>query len=117
MKDYSFEKRKHPRVDVSEKIACNIKIYGLTGKPVVGKVINISLGGVAFLSHYRDIAKAVKRPNPKVEILLPDGRSVDAMTTLLRIRPQPESDDCVCVFRLTELNSTNSTRLQKFIIR
>lgn len=115
LKPNFFEKRKHPRVDTSRANRCNIKVFGVAAKPVIGKVINISLGGVAFTSHYQNIAKTVKRAGVKVEIQLPNGRSVDADTTLLRVRPQPESDDCICVLRLTDLKGQSSSKLQKFI--
>ncbi len=115
VKPYRVEKRKFPRIDTRDSESCRIKVYGVPGKPLVGKVVNISLGGVAFVSHYRNIAKAIKKPNTKVEIHLPNGRSVDALTSLLRVRPQSESDDCLCVLKLTEINGKNSSRLARFI--
>ncbi len=109
------EKRRFPRLDTRGLERCRIKVYGVPGKPLIGQVVNISLGGVAFVSHYRNIAKAIKKPNPKVEIQLPNGRSVDAITALVRVLPERETDQCLCVLRLTELKGNNSSRLARFI--
>jgi hypothetical protein len=115
MKRDQIEKRRHPRVDTSKDDLWNIRILGFKGKPLTGKIINISLGGVAFVSSYKNVAKAMKKFSRKVKIQLPDGVLVDANTTLLRVRPVPASDDCVCVLKLTEMNGNSSSRLARFI--
>ncbi|MFQ6113497.1 MAG: PilZ domain-containing protein [bacterium] len=115
MKKYRFEKRKYPRIDTSQDCHWKIRVFGVKGRPLEGQILNLSLGGVAFVSHWRSVARAVKRFTPKVEIQLPDGISVDATTTLLRIKPKPTSDDCICVLQLTDMNSKNSSRLEQFI--
>lgn len=114
MAPVAVDKRKYPRIDTSQQAECQIRVFGVSGKPLTGKVINISLGGVAFVSSYKNIARAVKKYSTKVKIHLPDGDDIDANTTLLRIRPAPASDDCLCVLRLTEMNRQHAARLQKF---
>ncbi|NIR52224.1 PilZ domain-containing protein [candidate division KSB1 bacterium] len=111
----SVEKRKYPRMDMKGENGCYIKVFGVKGKPVTGRVLNLSLGGVAFISHYKNIAKAVKRFTTKVEIQLPNGKSVEAITSLQRIRPTSEGDDCLCVLELIEINNKSSSRLENYI--
>lgn len=111
-----YEKRKSPRLDTSGENLWKIKVYAGQGKPLEGQVINLSLGGVAFISHWRKIARAVKRFSSKVEIQLPNGVSVNATTYLLRIQPKQASDDCVCVLKLIEINGKNYSRLEQFIL-
>ncbi|MFQ5823734.1 MAG: PilZ domain-containing protein [bacterium] len=113
---YSFEKRKYPRIDTSHDSQWKIKVFGVKGKPLEGQIINLSLGGVAFVIHWKKVARTVKRFTPKVEIQLPDGVSIDATTTLLRVKPKPTSDECICILQLTEMNNKNSSRLEQFII-
>jgi len=110
----AFEKRKYPRIDTSKQADCQIRIFGVSGKPLLAQILNISMGGVAFVSSDRNIARAVKKYSTKVKIHLPDGDDIDASTTLLRIRPAPTSDDCLCVLQLTEMNRNHTVRLQKF---
>jgi hypothetical protein len=69
-----FEKRKYPRVDTSKEDFCRITVFGLTGRPLEGQILNLSLGGVAFTSHWRNIAMAAKKLATKVRIQLPNWR-------------------------------------------
>ncbi len=115
MENYRIEKRKYPRIDTSHDHQWKIKVFGVKGKPLEGQIINLSLGGVAFVGHWKSIARTVKRFTPKVEIQLPNGVCVDAITTLVRIKPNPTGDDCICVLELTDINSKNSSRLERFI--
>ena len=115
MAPVAFEKREYPRIDTSQRADCRIRVFGVSGKPLMGKVINISLGGVAFVSSYKNIARAVKKYSTKVTIRLADGHDIDARTTLLRVRPAPASDDCLCVMRIIEMNGNHTARLKKFI--
>ncbi|MFQ5706834.1 MAG: PilZ domain-containing protein [bacterium] len=110
-----FEKRKFPRIDTSENCDWKIKVFGVKGKPLEGQIINLSLGGVAFVSHWKKIARTVKRFTPKVEIKLPNGRSVDATSVLVRVKPTLSSDDCLCVLELTDLNRKGTNRLSKYL--
>lgn len=111
----SIEKRRHPRLDTSRDNQWKIKVFGLKGRPLEGKIVNLSLGGVAFISHWKNVAKTVKRFTTKVEIQMPDGMSVDANTTLLRVWPSPKAEECMCVLELTEMNKRNTSKLQHFI--
>lgn len=111
----NIEKRKFPRIDTSSDALWKIRVFGVQGRPLEGKILNLSLGGVAFVSDWQGIAKAVKRFTTKVEIQLPDGFSVDANTTLVRVCPQPRSDDCVCVLALSGMNQKNASRIAGFI--
>ncbi len=106
------EKRRHPRLDTSANGLWKIKVFGLKGRPLEGQVVNVSLGGVAFVGHWKNVAKTVKRFTTRVEIQLPDGSRIDANTNLVRIRPQNKDDRCVCVLELTDLDKQDSTRLQ-----
>lgn len=115
MNSFGVEKRKYPRIDTSRDRHWKIKVFGVKGRPLEGQILNLSLGGVAFVSHWRSIARAVKRFTPKVEIQLPGGASVDATTTLVRVEPKPTSDDCICVLRLTDMNNKSSSRLARVI--
>ncbi len=110
-----LEKRKYPRVDTSQETLCRITVFGLTGRPVEGQILNLSLGGVAFVSHWQKIAMAAKKLATKVRIQLPNGVFVDADTTLLRVKPRPVDDQCLCVYELTEMSKINSSRLKHFI--
>jgi c-di-GMP-binding flagellar brake protein YcgR len=111
----AFEKRKFPRVDTSKHAGCQIRVFGVKGKPLVGKVVNISLGGVAFVSSYKNISQALKKYSTRVKIQLPELDPIEASTTLLRIRPEPAGEDCLFVMKLTDMNGNTATRLQKFI--
>ena len=113
----SAEKRKHPRIDTSQESNYRITVFGLSGQPVEGQILNLSLGGVAFISHWQKIAMAVKKLATKVRIQLPNGVLVDANTMLLRVKPKPVDDQCICVYRLTEMNKINSSRLKHFVPR
>jgi hypothetical protein len=115
MPSITFEKREYPRLDTSHHRDCEIRVFGVHGKPLVARIMNISLGGVAFVSDYKNIARALKKYSAKVKIHLPDGNNIDANTTLLRVRPVPTSNDCICVMKLTEMNGNHSARLRKFI--
>ncbi|MFQ5649003.1 MAG: hypothetical protein ACE5IY_03595 [bacterium] len=115
MNYHLVEKRKHPRLDTSANDNWKIKVFGLKGRPLEGQILNLSLGGVAFRGHWRNVAKAVKRFTTKVEIQTPDGYKVNANTNLVRVWPSPENDQCVCVLELTEMNKTNTSRLLHFI--
>lgn len=111
------EKRKYPRVDTSQETFCRIKIFGVNTRPLEGQVINLSLGGVAFISHWKNIAKAAKKFATRVQIQLPNGVNIDANTTLLRVKPQPADEQCICVYKLIEMNKTNASRLEYFVPR
>ena len=110
-----LEKRKYPRVDTSQENLCRITVFGLSGRPVEGQILNLSLGGVAFISHWQKIAMAAKKLATKVRIQLPNGVFVDANTTLLRVKPKPVDDQCICVYKLTEMNKINTSRLKHFV--
>lgn len=109
------EKRRYPRLDTSTDQEWKIKVFGLKGRPLEGQILNLSMTGVAFRSHWRNVAKTVKRFTTKVEILTPGGQVVNANTNLVRILPSPENDQCVCVLELTEMNKKNTVRLQNHI--
>ncbi|MFQ5676649.1 MAG: PilZ domain-containing protein [bacterium] len=111
------EKRKYPRVDTSRDIYCRIKVFGINARPLECQVINLSLGGVAFVSHWQNIAKAAKKIAARVQIQLPNGVNIDANTTLLRVRPRPADEQCICVYELTEMNKANASRLKHFVPR
>ena len=113
----SVEKREHPRIDTSQENLCRITVFGLTGRPVEGRILNLSLGGVAFESHWKKVAMAAKKIATKVRIQLPNGVFVDANTTLLRVKPRSVDDQCICVYRLTEMNKVNTSRLKHFVPR
>lgn len=115
MEQTKTDKRKYPRIDTSDDKHWRIRVFGMQGKPLEGRIINLSLGGVAFVSHWKHVAKAVKRFTTKVEIQLPDGVLINASTSLVRIRPQPQSDECVCVLALTGMNRTSTSRIKNFI--
>lgn len=110
-----LEKRKHPRIDTSDDNEWKIKVFGVKGKPVEGRIVNLSLGGVAFITDWKKVARAVKRFTPKVEIKLPNGKWVDATSLLVRIQPIQSSNDCLCVFQLTDMTPNNSFRLAKYV--
>ena len=109
------EKREYPRVDTSQENFCRITVFGLNGRPLEGQILNLSLGGVAFTSHWRNIAMAAKKFATKVRIQLPNGVYVEANTALLRVKPQPADDQCICVYRLTEMSKINTSRLKHFV--
>lgn len=109
------EKRRYPRLDTSDDDNWKIKVFGLKGRPLEGQILNLSLGGVAFRSHWRHVAKTVKRFTTRVEIRTPDGRKVNANTSLVRVWPSPENDECICVLELTEMNKVHTSRLRHFI--
>ena len=111
----SAEKRKHPRIDTSQESNYRITVFGLTGGPLEGQILNLSLGGVAFVSHWQKIAMAVKKLDTKVRIQLPNGVFVDANTTLLRVKPRPVDDQCICVYKLSEMSKINISILKNFI--
>lgn len=115
MEETSADKRRYPRIDTSKNGEWKIRVFGVQGRPLEGRIINLSLGGVAFVSHWKHVAKAVKRSNTEVEIQLPDGVLVNASTALVRVRPKPQSDECICVFALTGMNHTSTSRLKNFI--
>ena len=109
------EKRKHPRLDTSTDGDWKIKVFGLKGRPLEGRILNLSISGVAFSSHWKSVAKTVKRFTTKVEISIPGGAKVNANTNLVRVWPSPENDECVCVLELTEMDKMHTSRLQNFI--
>lgn len=109
-----IEKRKYPRLDTSNDTRCTIRVYGMKGKPVEGQVLNLSLGGVAFLSDYRVAARTVNRFSTKVEIHLPGGATVKAESSLARILPSPTDDTCVCVLELMGMGRQHSTKLKRY---
>ena len=109
------EKRKYPRVDTSKENLCRITVFGLTGRPLEGQILNLSLGGVAFVSHWRNVAMAAKKLSTRVRIQLPNGVSVEANTALLRVKPQPADDQCICVYKLTDMSKINTSRLKHFV--
>ena len=109
------EKRKYPRIDTSQESHCRISVLGLSGGPVEGQILNLSLGGVAFVSHWQKIAMAAKKLDTNVRMQLPNGVFVDASTTLLRVKPRPVDDQCICVYKLSEMNKINTTILKHFI--
>ena len=109
------EKRKYPRLDTSENDDWRIRVFGLKGRPLEGQIVNLSLGGVAFVGRSKYVAKTVKRFTTRVEIQMPGGASVDADTTLLRVWPLPQDDKCVCVLRLTNIDKANVRTLKSFI--
>ncbi len=115
MSEFSLEKRRHPRFDTSNSGVWKIKVYGMKGRPLEGEIVNLSMGGVAFLGHWKNVAKAVKRFTTRVEIHTPAGDTIDANTNLVRIRPRPQGDQCVCVFELTDMSHHSTSRLQKVI--
>lgn len=78
-------------------------------------MINISLGGVAFVSSYKNITQTLKKYSTRVKIQLPEVDAIEANTTLLRIRPEITSDDCLFVMKWTEMNGSSTARLKKFI--
>lgn len=110
----SVEKRKYPRLDTSNDSEWRIRVFGLQGRPFEGRIVNLSLGGVAFVSHWKNVARTVKRFTTKVEIRTPDGTKVDANTTLLRIWPRSREDECICVLELTEMNKASTSRLKDY---
>ncbi len=109
------EKRKYPRVDTSQENFCRITVFGLNSRPLEGQILNLSLGGVAFTSHWKNIAMAAKKFATKVRIQLPNGVYVEANTALLRVKPKPADDQCICVYRLTEMSKINTSRLKLFV--
>ena len=109
------EKRKYPRVDTSQEDFCRITVFGLAGRPVEGQILNLSLGGVAFISHWEKIAMAAKKLATKVRIQLPNGVYVEANTALLRVRPHAMDDQCICVYKLTEMSKINTSKLKHFV--
>jgi len=115
MEQVKTDKRKYPRIDTSKNKQWRIRVFGVPGKPVEGRIINLSLGGVAFVCHWKHVAKAIKRFTTTVEIQLPDGVLINASTTLVRIKPQPQSDECVCVLALTGIDRSNTSRIKNFI--
>src|SRR3990172_6424724 len=80
MVQHEIEKRKYPRLDTSQA-DWKIRVYGVKGRPLEGQILNLSLGGVAFIGHRKKIAKTVKRFTTKVEIQLPNGTKVNAKLT------------------------------------
>ncbi len=108
-----IEKRRYPRLDTSGDERCTIRVYGMKGRPVEGQVLNLSFGGVAFLSDYRTAARTVNRFNTKVEIRLPGGSTVKADSSLARILPNPSDDTCVCVLELMGMGQQHSTKLRR----
>lgn len=115
MEQATTDKRKYPRIDTSDDPHWQIRVFGVQGKPLEGRIINLSLGGVAFVCHWKHVAKAIKRFTTRVEIQLPDGVSIDASTTLVRVRPQPQNDECICVLALMGMNRTSTSRIKNFI--
>ena len=110
------EKRKSPRLDTSGRSSFRIVIYSVKGKPVEdNQIVNLSLGGVAFRGSFRNIVQSLKRITTHVEIKLPNGLTLPAETTLLRIKPIRHQDDCLCVFQLTDMSKKSSSRLARFI--
>ena|SRR3990172_9486228 len=114
MVQHEIEKRKYPRLDTSQA-DWKIRVYGVKGRPLEGQILNLSLGGVAFIGHWKKIAKTVKRFTTKVEIQLPNGTKVNANSSLVRIWPNLENDTCVCVLQLTEMNKRSVKFLKNLI--
>jgi|GEM_PF-1989587 len=112
-----LEKRRHPRLDTSRDLLWKIKVFGLKGRPLEGQIVNVSMGGVAFVGHWKYVAKTVKRFTTRVEIHMPDGHKIDANTNLVRIRPRTQDDRCVCVLELTDLDNQNTSRLRGLFVR
>ncbi len=112
-----YEKRKYPRINTSNQGNWKITVRGFKGKPLEGKIINLSMGGVAFVSHWRDIARALERLFTEAEIHSPDGSSISASISLIRIQPKQSSDDCICALKLEELNDKSSMTLERLVQR
>ncbi|RMF59505.1 MAG: hypothetical protein D6743_16245 [Calditrichaeota bacterium] len=110
-----IEKRKFPRLDTSNCEAWKIRVFGVRGKPLEGQILNLSLGGVAFVTDWRNVLKTINRFKTRVEIELPDGKHIDAASFFLRAQPKRTGDDCICVLALIGLEGKNSTYLQQFI--
>ena len=115
MRQSTSEKRRYPRLDTSNDKSWKIRVFGMKGRPIEGKILNLSLGGVAFLSHWRDAAKTVKRFTTKVEISLPGGKTVNANSSFVRILPSCYDDECLCVLTLNEMSKNHSSKLQNFL--
>ncbi len=115
MSQQTAEKRRHPRIDTSGEEAWRIKIFGLNGKPIEVQILNLSVGGVAFVSHWKDAAKTVKRFTTKVEIRTPSGEKVNANSNFVRILPSLNSDECVCVLQLLDMTTKHVVTLQTSI--
>jgi len=114
MNKNTVEKRKYPRIDTSKKGNWKIKVFGLKERPYVGKIVNVSLGGVAFSSNWQSAARTVKRFTTRVELQVPEGK-VSANSSLVRILPRLKNDDCLCVFELDEINQKHFSILEKSI--
>ena len=116
MQPVQIEKRRYPRIDTSKERTCRIVIYGVKGRPVEeNQIMNLSLGGVAFNGSLQSMMQTLKWVTTRVKIKLPDGKALNAETTLLRVKPKKDDDDCLCVFELKRMSKTHSTRLASFI--
>lgn len=112
MKYDKLEKRQFPRLDTSSEDTWKIRVFGLKGRPLEGRILNLSLGGVAFIGHWREAARTVKRFTTKVEIQTPDGHKVNANSSLVRILPGRSDDECLCVLKLDDMSNNHSLRLR-----
>ncbi len=108
------EKRRNPRIDTSEERNWEIRIQRAKGKPLAGKILNLSVGGVAFESEWKNIWKTIKKNSSWVEIHLPNGKYIEAYSTLLRVRPKIASDRCICVLRLSDMTTLDSSHLERY---
>jgi len=115
MQQTEVEKRKFPRLDTSGSDDWIVRVYGVRGKPVEGTILNLSLGGLAFEGKWKRVARTITRDSSKIEILLPNKKVVEADSTLLRVRPKVQNDNCVCVMLFSDLNRSTARQLQNFI--
>ena len=102
-------------MDTSASEDWTIRIYGVRGKPVEGNILNLSLGGVAFEGQWKKVARTIRRFTTKIEIVLPNGKVVEADSTLLRVWPKPQNDNCICAMLFSELNRSSARHLSNFI--
>jgi len=110
-----MEKRKHPRIDTSRDNNWEIRIYNSKGKPQEGRIVNVSVGGVAFESGWESVSKTIRRNSARVEIHMPDGNHVAAYSTFLRVKPRMTGDTCVCVLRLSDMTQRDFSALAHFV--
>ncbi len=116
MQQTEIEKRKTPRLDTSGSNDWIVRIHRDRGKPVEGTIINLSLGGLAFVGQWGKVERMLKRHTTKTEIVLPNGRVIHADSTLLRVWPKQQIDEYVCVMIFSELDPNCIRQLEKIIL-
>ncbi len=115
MHQTEIEKRKFPRLDTSGSSDWIIRIYGTRKRPVEGDILNLSLGGVAFVGPWEKVARTIKGYATKVEIVMPNGKIVEVNSTLHRVRPKKQSDCYVCVMLFSDLSGDSIRYLKNYM--